>query len=347
MWLPETAVDTETLSILVDEGIEYIVLAPWQAVEYHGDSSLPCWVDLPGKSRIAVFFFNQDLSTRVSFDPGATINADTFLIDTLLPRYNWKPEQDEPQLYMLASDGELYGHHQKFRDKFLDYLLDGAARSHGIKLTYPGLWLKEHLPQHSVKISENTSWSCHHGVMRWMDECDCTPGSKWKAPLRKGLNQLAVLLDNVYFNALRPIVPDPWELRHEYIDSILGKTTVAELVQSMAGRSVTATELARVKVLLAAQYERQRMFTSCGWFFDEFDRIEPKNNVAYAAQAVWLTNKATGIDLTGQALRFLENVKSQRNGLKGEGVFNQKYLKAKNANSEGADYFKASRSFST
>jgi hypothetical protein len=347
MWLPETAVDIETLSILVDEGIEYTVLAPWQAVEYHGDSSLPCWVDLPGKRRLAVFFYDQDLSTRVSFDPGATINADTFLVDTLVPRYKRNPEQDGPQLYMLASDGELYGHHQKFRDKFLNYLLDGAARRYGIELTFPGLWLKKHPPGQTVKIRENTSWSCHHGVTRWKDECDCTPGSKWKAPLRKGFSQLAALLDNVYFNALSSFVTDPWELRHQYIHVILGETTAADLVQSMTERMLTEKEFRQVKLLLAAQYERQRMFTSCGWFFDEFDRIEPRNNVAYAAQAVWLTQKATGIDLTDQALNSLKNVKSRRTGLKGEVVFKQKYLKAKNANSEGADYFNASSSFST
>jgi alpha-amylase/alpha-mannosidase (GH57 family) len=347
LWLPETAVDSETLSILVDEGIEYTVLAPWQAADYQGDTSLPCWVELPGKRRIAVFFYNQDLSTRVSFDPGATINADSFLVDTLVPRYERKSDPDGTQLFMLASDGELYGHHQKFRDKFLDYLLDGAARSHGIELTYPGLWLQEHPPGQTVKIRENTSWSCHHGLVRWMGECDCTPGSRWKAPLRKGLSHLAALLDNVYFNAMVPLVPDPWELRHRYIHVILGELTLAELVKSAAGKPLTETDLARVKRLLAAQYERQRMFTSCGWFFDEFDRIEPKNNVAYAAQAVWLTYKATGIDLTGEALDSLKDVKSRRTGLKGETVFTQKYSKAKNANSDGADYFSAARTSSS
>jgi len=343
MWLPETAIDTETLTILVDEGIEYTVLAPWQAVEYHGDSSLPCWVDLPGKRRIVVFFYNQDLSTRVSFDPGATSNADKFLTDTLVPRYKSKSEVDGPQLYLLASDGELYGHHQKFRDKFLDYLLDGAVNSYGIELTYPGLWLKEHPPTQTVKICENTSWSCHHGVTRWMGDCDCTPGSKWKAPLRKGLSQLAGLLDNIYFNAMSSFVCDPWDLRHQYIHVILGQISVADFVQTAVGRSLAEADLEQISLLLAAQYERQRMFTSCGWFFDEFDRIEPRNNVAYAAQAVWLTFKATGIDLTGQAQEFLKNVKSSRTGLKGDVVFSQKYLKAKEANSQGADYFRASR----
>ncbi len=30
MWLPETAVDLETLSVLVEAGIAYTILAPWQ-----------------------------------------------------------------------------------------------------------------------------------------------------------------------------------------------------------------------------------------------------------------------------------------------------------------------------
>ncbi len=42
------------------------------------------------------------------------------------------------------------------------------------------------------------------------------------------------------------------------------------------------------------------MFTSCGWFFDDFDRIEPKNNIAYAAQAVRLAERATGVDLAAK-----------------------------------------------
>jgi hypothetical protein len=71
------------------------------------------------------------------------------------------------------------------------------------------------------------------------------------------------------------------------------------------------------------------MFMSCGWFFDDFDRIEPRNNVAYAAQAVFLTNLATGEDLSGDAITWLKPVQSWRSGLRGDVVFTQHYLRAR------------------
>ena len=64
-------------------GIEFTILAPWQADEPDLDVTRPYWVDLPGDKRIAVFFYNQNLSTRVSFDPGATVNADRFVLEAL------------------------------------------------------------------------------------------------------------------------------------------------------------------------------------------------------------------------------------------------------------------------
>ena len=39
---------------------------------------------------------------------------------------------------------------------------------------------------------------------------------------------------------------------------------------------------------MESQAARQKMFTSCGWFFDELNRIEPRNNIGYAAQVTVL-----------------------------------------------------------
>ena len=80
--------------------------------------------------------------------------------------------------------------------------------------------------------------------------------------------------------------------------------------------------------MLISQYERQRMFTSCGWFFEDYDRIEPKNNTAYAAQAVWMVYQATGIDLSEYAVRELRYVSSQRGNIRGDQVFLQHLVRA-------------------
>lgn len=82
-------------------------------------------------------------------------------------------------------------------------------------------------------------------------------------------------------------------------------------------------------LLLKAQYERQRMFTSCGWFFEDFHRIEPQNNIAYAANAVWITQKATGLDLSPAIFQRLEAVRSHQTGLSAATVFSQTLLRAK------------------
>jgi alpha-amylase/alpha-mannosidase (GH57 family) len=63
MWLPETAVDHESLQVLVDNGIQFTILAPWQADTDHLDTSQPYRVNLVSGKDIIVFFYNQDLST--------------------------------------------------------------------------------------------------------------------------------------------------------------------------------------------------------------------------------------------------------------------------------------------
>ncbi len=322
MWLPETAVDHESLEVMADCGIQFTILAPWQAAEPIKDPGSPKLVPLKSGRSITVFFYNQDLSTRVSFDPGATINADDFVIRSLMPKYSSGiSDSDDPQLVLVASDGELYGHHQPFREKFLAYLLDGALTGRGLTLTFPELWMKQYPARQAIQIRDNTSWSCHHGVARWSKTCGCTAHGRWKAPLRRSLNLLAKQLDDLYEKGVRPYTSEPWELRNQYIHVMLGEQKIDDLVGTFSGRRLADEDLWRIQMLLQAQRERQRMFTSCGWFFEDFDRIEPKNNVAYAAQAVWLTRQATGVDLSARALALFSLVKSPRTGLQADQIF--------------------------
>lgn len=330
MWLPESAVDTETLLVLADFGIEYVILAPWQAYVQDLDPFEPYWISLPGHRKIAAFFYQGDLSARISFDEDATTNADKFVQEELLARLNQSRRQrSDPQIITIASDGELYGHHKHHRELFLKHLVNGASSSMDISITYPALWLRENPPRKTIPLRYNTSWSCHHGIKRWETGCSCTPGSShWKDHFRQALNKLAALLDDLFYEETSRYISEPWQLRQRYIEVVLGKSSLETLLGEFTTHTITAQTRYRLHRLLESQYERQRMFTSCGFYFEDFDRIEPRNNVAYAAQAVWMAYQATGIDLAPKAVQWLANVSSARSQLRADQVFMQHLVRA-------------------
>jgi hypothetical protein len=84
---------------------------------------------------------------------------------------------------------------------------------------------------------------------------------------------------------------------------------------------ITRDETKRLSLLLKSQFERQRMFASCAWFFEDFDRIEPQNAVRYAASAIHLTQKATGSSLVKDVFPLFEKVRSSRVNLNAALVF--------------------------
>jgi alpha-amylase/alpha-mannosidase (GH57 family) len=323
MWLPETAVDTESLMVLAKQGIKFTILAPWQADSPALDPTEAYHVALPEGQSIMVFFYHGDLSGGVSFNPALTSDADNFALHNLARQYRPdKARRGESQMLLLASDGELYGHHQPYRERFLAHLVDGASNQAGIVSMFPALWLKNFPPKRRIAIRDNTSWSCHHGVTRWSGECGCnSSGGQWKTHLRRALDRLAAALDWLYFDAVYPYISKPRVLRERYIHVMLGELTIEQLIHELAGQVLTSEQTLRIHLLLEAQRERQRIYTSCGWYFDDFDRLEPKNNLAYAAQAVRLAHLATGEDLSQQVIYDLKNVTSHRTSLRGDTVF--------------------------
>lgn len=330
MWLPETAVDLETLEVLAENQIKFTILAPWQSEYGDLDCTEPYRVELSQNKSISVFFYQRELSARISFDPQITVNADSFLQEYVNFYFNaGKLRRGEPQILLVASDGELYGHHQTYRDLFLARLVNGAGSRLGIQRIFPGLYLRKYPSRQVVTIRENTSWSCHHGVLRWRGDCSCIQSDgRWKAYLRSACDQLARAVDEIYASEIRSTGIDPWELRNRYISVLLRDKNIDALLTELAGRVMKPEEMRKTMLLLEAEHQCQRMYTSCGWFFDDFSRIEPKNCLAYAAQAVVLVNQAVGQDLTSEVLKTLSHVVSHKTGLRGDLVFNQQLERA-------------------
>jgi hypothetical protein len=102
---------------------------------------------------------------------------------------------------------------------------------------------------------------------------------------------------------------------------MLGDLSPEKLITEMASHPLTTDQIWQVYLLLESQRERQRIFTSCGWFFEDLDRIEPKNVIAYAAHSVRLAQLATGDDLSPQVINDLKHVISPRTGLRADAVF--------------------------
>ncbi|HEX7561320.1 MAG TPA: hypothetical protein VF347_03930, partial [Candidatus Humimicrobiaceae bacterium] len=192
IWLSETAVDTETLEILADFGIKFTILSPNQAKQIRKITKNPentQWFDvsdgsintrmpyicrLPNDSSIGIFFYDDSLSNRVSFGD-LLKDGETFAKNiTGLPENN----QELPEIISIASDGETYGHHHHFGEMALSYCLDYIESKKLAKITVFGEYLEKYPPLYEVRIIENSSWSCDHGICRWKQDCGCSTGSE-------------------------------------------------------------------------------------------------------------------------------------------------------------------------
>jgi len=336
MWLPETAVDLETLEVLAEAGIDFTILAPHQArrVRPIGESSWqeidgdrvnprrPYLCRLPSGKTICLFFYDGPISRDVAF-AGLLKKGEVFA-GRLLGAFSGGGKKT--QLVHIATDGETYGHHHRFGEMALAYCLDVIESQKLAKITIYGEFMEKNPPAHEVEILENTSWSCAHGVERWRSDCGCRIGAKegwhqrWRQPLREALDWLRDRLADLYEAEGPSLFEDPWQARDAYIEIILDRSSesVSRFLRRH-GRGETAGEK-RLKALrlLEMQRQAQLMFTSCGWFFDEVSGIETVQILAYAGRALQLAREVGGEDLEGEFLARLEkvpsNVRRWRNG---------------------------------
>ncbi|HVO95315.1 MAG TPA: DUF3536 domain-containing protein, partial [Terriglobales bacterium] len=328
MWLPETAVDLETLDLLAQNGILFTILAPHQAArvrplgtqlwqELNGapiDPTRAYRQRLPSGRSIALFFYDGAAARAVAFE-GVLSQGDRF-IDRLNGIFS--AEQDRPQLAHIATDGESYGHHHRFGDMALAYLLDRVEACQTACLTNYGEFLERCPPDFEVEIVENTSWSCAHGIDRWWSNCGCNSGGRgdwnqaWRTPLRNALDWLRDAVAPRWEAAARKYFGDPRAARDAYIDVVLdrSKESLNDFFSRYAVRRLIAEETSIALKLLELQRHTLLMYTSCGWFFDEISGIETVQILQYAGRAVQLAQELLGDSLEANFTQLLAAAKS-------------------------------------
>ncbi len=328
MWLPETAVDMETFEILVDEGLSFIILSPYQAARVRKigeakwndvkggciDTRMPYLGKLPSGKTICIFFYNGSISYDLSF--GKLLTDGKRFADRLSGEFS--EGKEEAQIVHTATDGETYGHHHRFGDMALAFCLHYIKSNNLADITIYGEFLEKYPPTFEVEIIENTSWSCAHGVDRWWKNCGCNSGKhpgwsqEWRTPLRNAMDWLREKLAPIFENELSSLMKDPWRARDEYIQIILDRssTSVEVYFQSHALRDLSRDEKIKALKLLEMQRHALLMYTSCGWFFDELSGIETTQVIQYAARAIQLAEEVSGTSLEPEYVKMLSQARS-------------------------------------
>lgn len=331
MWLPETAVDMATLQALADHDIRFTILSPHQAaaVRLPGEA----WRDVSHRridptrayrcnladgKHIDLFFYDAPVSHDISFE--SLLRSGDRFAERLVSTFD--DRREHAQLVSVATDGETFGHHFKFGEMALAYAMRAIAREGLARMTNYAEFLSLHPPAQEVKINENTSWSCAHGVERWRSDCGCNSGNthyhqRWRAPLRETFDWLRGKLDIVFNHEGSSLLKDVWAAFDDYIAVMLDRSDQSREVflRKHALRQLSEQEKVNVWRLLEMQRHAALMYTSCGWFFDDISNIETVKNIEYAARSIQLAREVSRVDLEPQFVGRLAKVTGSKTNL--------------------------------
>jgi hypothetical protein len=196
----------------------------------------------------------------------------------------------------IATDGEIYGHHEHLGNMGLSAFLSKIQSSPDCRVVNFS-WVHANIkPAGQVELKEGedgrgSSWSCSHGVSRWYKDCGCSTGGKagwnqtWRTPVREALDDLVLSTDKIYKATMTRLseVP-PEEIRDNYIQKLSGKITADAFFKTYCPVKNSESDKQQFFRLLEGQRFKMLMFTSCGWFFADLSGVEPLQNLMYAAR---------------------------------------------------------------
>jgi alpha-amylase/alpha-mannosidase (GH57 family) len=329
MWLAETAVDSESLQLLAQEGIKFTVLAPHQCARIRPlhdgepwlatpdstvDTTHPYLMRFPSGASIAIYFYDGPTSRAIAFE--GLLNSGENFANRLKAGFR---DQEAPQLVHVATDGESYGHHHRHGEMALAYALRLLEEDKTVKLANYGSFLEMFPPEYECEIVEQTSWSCAHGIERWRSDCGCNGGHQgwnqaWRKPLRDALDALRDALVPLTESQGALLFKDVWAARDGYIEAMLDHSPqmVERFLRKFQLRPLTVVERVQALELMEMQRHAQLMYTSCGWFFDDISGIETVQVIAYAARVLQLAREVFGDQVADLEPTFLDQLAKAR-----------------------------------
>lgn len=335
MWLPETAVDLESLDIMAQLGIKFTILSPYQAARTRKvgarqfkdvsggkiDPTHPYLIKLPEGRTIAAFFYDGPISRAVAFE--RLLNSGETLAHRMAAGFT--EDRDWPQIMHIATDGESYGHHHNHGDMALAFALEYIEEQDLATLTNYGEYLEKFPPTYEAQIIENSSWSCAHGLERWKSNCGCNSGGgsgtwnqEWRTGLRAALDWLRDTCDALFERKAGELLHSAWNARDNYISVVLDRSSerIERFLDEHAKRSLSDDEKVTVLKLMELQRHAMLMYTSCGWFFDEVSGIETVQVIEYAGRVIQLAHDLFEAEPESQLeLQFLERLALAKSNL--------------------------------
>ncbi|MBX7070352.1 MAG: DUF3536 domain-containing protein [Microthrixaceae bacterium] len=309
MWLPETAVDTASLEALADVGIRWTMLAPHQIYADHGATGVtpaahqPLMLTLPSGRSMTIVPYDGELSHGIAF--GGLLRDGQAFADAVANKARSAAQTEPNPLVVLSTDIETFGHHHQFGEMALAHAMELWRAMGDIEVVTAERYLQMFPATQAGRLVENTSWSCAHGVERWRSDCGCRfeqvsgQDQRWRRPLRDVLVAVADVAGRLLNDHSGGDLVDPWAARYDY-GMVLGSRPdrrQAMQQQFLARHMAPGGDPQRVWQWMEAERLRLEAWSSCAWFFDTADRIETRQTLAEAREALRRLGQLTERDL--------------------------------------------------
>lgn len=287
MWLPECAVDAETLTAVARAGIRFVMLGGDQGRFSRTGRDCGPFLWQRDELKLAVLRFDRTISGSIAFTDllrdGA--NLARLLADSAL-------ELAPGQALLVATDGETFGHHKRHGAAELARAIKLLEARDDVIITNCGDFLAVHPPTGHFEIDAPSAWSCAHGVERWRSNCGCNmernTSQEWRGPLHAAMQFVRTHCDSVYDRFASALAADPWAVLKEAPRLFADPSAAGQ--EEFFNRHAVKDEAARERLLRLFEMERaaQAALTSCAWFFDDFGGLEGRVALRWAARAVEL-----------------------------------------------------------